>query len=220
MPDFHFVQNKLAFQTCHGGQPGHPIGGVYFRWQSQDIFIVFALISHHISSQSRSIAVPKFLTTSSILMRVLWPHGKLRCLCTKETAAAGILCILCICFAGHLLTNCKLVKGTFSTYQHRSLRILIRSSTGLPVDSDRWALFQNFTNAIFWFIVQWYKTKQAWFWIICSGLWLKSSLAKKEIVWCQDGNVDMGVICANHIRVTWSESLTLNHINWIFFIQP
>ena len=26
------------------GQLGHPIGGVYFRWQSQDIFIVFALI--------------------------------------------------------------------------------------------------------------------------------------------------------------------------------
>ena len=40
---FNFVQNKLLCQTCQRGGLDIRLGGVYFYWQSQDIFIVFAL---------------------------------------------------------------------------------------------------------------------------------------------------------------------------------
>ena len=76
--DFHFVQNKLSFQTCHGE-----------AW-TVDIPI-FSLSQIFPLNQDSYFLSMKNNCRSQI-------PDEFR-MFVKETTAGGILCILCICFA-------------------------------------------------------------------------------------------------------------------------
>lgn len=118
MLEFHFVQNKLSFQTCQGAAWTSDWGSLL----SLAITGYFHCICPHIPSQSRSMAALR----NSWWRPVSWcgRRSKLWCLCTKEFCVFSVFALP----SYHLLTDCKLPKGAFSTSTWNSQNIYLESN--------------------------------------------------------------------------------------------
>ena len=172
------------------GQLGHPIGGVYFRRQSQNIFIVHALIFPLNQDQWQLSEIPddvQYLDAGAVAS----------CDVCARKNFVYFWYLLCPPTTYWRTVNCQ---KAHSPHQHGPLRISIWNTTGLLLAYDGlWAMLQNYTrNFCSYFL---YCGTKVTLVFDKSWPWLISSTFNKEIVWCQDRNVDMGLICVNH-RVT------------------
>ena len=174
------------------GQLGHPIGGVYFRWQSQDIFIVNALIYPLNQDQLQLSQIPddvQYLDAGAVAS----------CDVCARKNFVYFRYLLCPPTTYWRTVNCQ--KAHFphqqSTWNSQNIYLEYNWSPSCFNMMHCSKIIHPLYLAIFYFVVYIKVTlvfDKSW-------LWLISSTSKKEIVWCQDGNVDMGLICVNH-RVT------------------